>query len=90
MRKICWKIAQGPLSEMRTWWAVLTSLFLYRQPVDVPPIDTFQLPEKLYRYFPDPSRSVMDASLNEDVMEWQRYDIEFLTEPRKVGADVPK
>lgn len=53
-----------------------------RPPVNVPPIDSFQLPDKLYRYFPDPSRSVVDASLNEDVMEWQRYEMEFMSEPR--------
>lgn len=69
-------------------WLALTGCIFPRSPtVDVPPIDAFPLPEKLYRYFPDPSRSIVDASLNEDVMEWQRYEIEFMEEPRKLKDD---
>lgn len=60
----------------------LLGFFGKRPAFDVPPIDNFALPEKLYRYFPDPTRSVVDASLNDDVMEWQRYEMEFMTEPR--------
>lgn len=70
-------------------WLAVTGLVFPRNPqVDVPPIDAFPLPEKLYRYFPDPSRSIADASLNEDVMEWQRYEIEFMEEPRQPKDDL--
>lgn len=68
------------------WLAAGLSLALA---LTVPPIDDFQLPEKLYRYFPDPSRTIVDGSLHEDVMEWQRFEIEFARVPRVPVAGEP-
>lgn len=65
---------------------VVLSLFLasVQSLIEIPPIDRYPLPPRLYNEHPDPSRTIIDASLNDDVLDWKQYEMEFMQQSRAV------
>lgn len=49
--------------------------------------DDFPLPGKMYRPIYDPSNTIVDGSLVDDVMEWKIHEIEFM-KTRYKGHDL--
>lgn len=57
---------------------------LWGRKYDIPPMDSPLFSPNLYNEEHDLSRTITEASLNDDLIEWHKYDIEFLSSPRSV------
>jgi hypothetical protein len=63
-----------------------TFSFVRCRKYDIPSIDFYQIAPTIFSKDQDPSRTIIDASLIDDLIEWDKYEIEFTPSLRSTSA----